>query len=258
MHGGELAQAAAFQLGCDYSCVPEAFFGNENIVTLASFHEERREITPAPDFFRMATMGNAAVMTCDAKILPFLRELAAKYEGPQLFTGKVMYLINRRLAAENKTAGEINIYYLPRTPYKYVRRGGFKVRVYEQEDIVKVLYRYKNFSNALLYDSSGKRKDMLAVCALNGDEIIGMAGASSDSSRFWQIGIDVLPGYRGMGIASEIVSALAYEVLMHGAVPYYGTWAGNIASQSVAAKCGFVPVWAEMFSSSIENEKYIL
>jgi GNAT superfamily N-acetyltransferase len=248
----ELAEAAAFQLSRDYACPPEDFLGKENKAYESKIISGRRNITETTDFFRMATMGNAAVAAGDPFILPFLNRIMDKYEGSQLFSGKVRYLLENELRRFNRTVGEVTIYYLPQTPYKYVPRGGFRMRVYEQDEIREILYRYKGFSNALLYDSTKMRKDVLAVCALNGDNIVGMAGASNDSERFWQIGIDVLPGYRHLGIGSELVSALTYEVLMHGAVPYYGTWSGNIASQSVAASCGYKPVWTEMYSVGIE------
>ncbi|MCD7729949.1 MAG: GNAT family N-acetyltransferase [Oscillospiraceae bacterium] len=256
MYPSELAEAAAFQLSCDYSCRPEDFIGNINRAFESKLSKGRRNITETEDFFRMATMGNAAIASADKRLLPFLDRLMGKYEGCQLFTGKIRYLLNCELQAFNKAIGDVSIYYLPQTPYKYVRRGGFNVRVYEQDDISEVLYRYsykKDFSNALLYDTAKKRKDVLAVCALNGNDIIGIAGASSDSERFWQIGVDVLPAYRKMGIASEIVSALTYEVLMHGAIPYYSTWSGNITSQNTARSCGYIPVWTEMFAQNIEE-----
>lgn len=252
MLDGEILQAAAAQLSYDYSCRPDDFFSTQNTATCSILNHGRREMKDTPDFFRMATMGKATVATADKHILPFVTELLKKYDGAQLFTGKVRYLLNSKLAPYNKVIDDVNIYYLPRTPYKYYRRDGFNIRVYEEQDIADVLYRYKGFSNALMYGSNKKRRDVLAVCALNGSDIIAMAGASSDSERFWQIGIDVLPEYRGRGIAAEIVSALTYEVFMHGAVPYYGTWSGNIASQNVAAKCGYSPAWTEMFCADIE------
>ncbi len=252
MYRSELTEAAALQLSYDYSCNPHDFFGSVSRVTPSALNSRRREITDGPDFFRMAVMGGAAVATADSAIMPSIQKIMQLYSGAQLFTGKVQYLINQELSRFNRTIGDITVYYLPATPYKYYHDHGFNVRVYEQTDIVNVLYRYRGFSNALLYSTEKKRRDVLAVCALNGDEIIGMAGASSDSEKFWQIGIDVLPQYRGLGVAAEIVSALTHQVFMHGAIPYYGTWSGNIASQNVARKCGYFPVWTEMFANSIE------
>ncbi len=248
----ELEEAAAFQLSLDYSCRPEDFLSAKNTVTLSNVTKGRREFTEGTEFFRMAVMGYSAVATADSSILEFAKNLLSRYDGSQLFTGKIQYFLNEEMKKYNKIIGDITTYYLPVTPYKYFRRDGFNIRLYEQEEIVNVLYNCKGFSNALMYNSGKKRRDVLAVCALNGDSVVGMAGASSDSERFWQIGVDVLPGYRCMGIGTEIVSALTYEVFMHGAIPYYGTWGGNIASQNTARRCGYVPVWAEMFARGID------
>ena len=92
---------------------------------------------------------------------------------------------------------------------------------------------------------------MAAVCAFNGSSIAGMAGASNDSQRFWQIGIDVRPEYRGKGLAADLVCSLTKEVFSLGAIPYYGTWAGNIASQNTALKCGYYPAWTEVIAFEV-------
>ena len=75
-----------------------------------------------------------------------------------------------------------------------------------------------------------------------------MAGASADSASLWQIGVDVLPGYRGKGLATALVGRLTDEVLSRGVVPYYGTWPANIASRLVARSSGYFAAWIE-FSS---------
>lgn len=40
------------------------------------------------------------------------------------------------------------------------------------------------------------------------ENIIGIAVCSADTPELWQIGIDVLPEYRGRGIAKALVSLL--------------------------------------------------
>ncbi|OPJ56561.1 hypothetical protein [Clostridium oryzae] len=64
------------------------------------------------------------------------------------------------------------------------------VKWYEQADI----YQFRNddrFEEAFAFKES--HPDVLAVAALDGDKIMGMAGASADSSTMWQIGVDVMP-----------------------------------------------------------------
>jgi len=255
MFRNELIEAAAVQLSYDYACAKEDFFSYENKVTVSRLKDGRRHFKEEEDFFKIATMGRGAVVSVNSAIMEFASKLAKNHEGIFLFDGKGIFSINKELEKHNKTIGIISQFYLPVTPYKQIKADGFRLKTYEYDEIHSELYRLKGFSNAIMYEDKGERRDVLAVCAVNGNSVVGMAGASSDSERFWQIGIDVLPEYRGMGIAAALVSALTVEVFMRGAIPYYGTWSGNIASQNVARKCGYYPAWSEMFAVDIYAEK---
>lgn len=248
----ELTAAAAAQLACDYCCAAEDFLNEKGRVTLARISDNRRRFRAEPDFFKAATMGFGTVICAASEMLEYAGELLQKCGGAEIFEQKKIWAVNSRLARYNKAIAVNNVYFLPESPYRYIPRGGFNIRLFEEEEIPPALYPIKGFNNALLYNSDAPRRDKLAVCAFNGKNIMGIAGASSDSPTFWQIGIDVLPEYRGMGLGSELVSALTQEVFMHGAVPYYGTWSGNIASQNTARSAGYRPAWAEMFASDIE------
>lgn len=52
-------------------------------------------------------------------------------------------------------------------------------------------------------------------------------------------------GYRGRGLGTALVSALSREIERRGKLPFYGTAAGNLHSQAIAVRCGFVPAWIE-------------
>lgn len=118
-------------------------------------------------------------------------------------------------------------------------------------DRIPRLYDDKRFKNALLYQTDGLRPDVLVVTAVIDGQTAAMAGASMDSGLFWQIGIDVMPGYRNKGLGTFLVSALTDEILKRGAVPYYGTWSANIASRSVALGSGYFPAWVETHAKEI-------
>ena len=62
----------------------------------------------------------------------------------------------------------------------------------------------------------------------------------------WQIGVDVLPGYRRKGIASAMTSKLALEILERDKVPFYCCAWSNVKSARNAIKSGFRPAWVEM------------
>lgn len=88
--------------------------------------------------------------------------------------------------------------------------------------------------------------DQLAVAALSEGGILGMAAASRDSARLWQIGVNVDAAALGRGIATALVALLGDALLARGVVPFYGTAASHIISQRVAVAAGFLPAWAEL------------
>ncbi len=256
MKRNELTELAAKQLAADYACNPGDFFGNISRVTKARFMEGYRAFKDEPDFFKMATMGSAVIASVSDEMLSFTTDLFAKADkdnAVSLFDGLQLYALNKKLSYYNKAAGAARIYFLPETPYKFTPKSGYDIRVFDEAEIQTTLYQYRGFDNALMYSAKKERHDIVAVCAVNGRNIIGIAGASNDSGIFWQIGIDILPEFRGGGLASELVSALTQEVFMNGAVPYYGTWGGNIASQNVARKCGYYPAWSELYAFDIDS-----
>lgn len=125
----------------------------------------------------------------------------------------------------------------------------------------------KHYSNALGF--SVTRPDVLVLAAYPVDENasgapaagespaladpIAMVGVSDDSPIMRQIGIDVLPAWRGAGIASVLVRDAARLTLAEGYLPFYGTSPSHILSQRVAMNAGLVPTWWEYVSTSLND-----
>ena len=107
------------------------------------------------------------------------------------------------------------------------------------------------WSNALC--ERRRQLDMLAAAAFDGDRMIGMAGCSADCETMWQIGIDVLPGYRNRGVASALTSRLAAEIMQRGKIPFYCAAWSNIPSARNAIRSGFRPAWVEL--TAVDGEK---
>jgi len=124
----------------------------------------------------------------------------------------------------------------------------------EQRDISE-LYQFEGFRNALGYDVNHPRPDILALTAKKDGQIVGMAGASDDCARMWQVGMDVLPEYRNRGLASYLVNRLTLEVLDRGYIPYYGTSESNIVSQRVAHRAGYYPAWVCSYKGNFAGYK---
>ena len=123
----------------------------------------------------------------------------------------------------------------------------------------------KRYSNALGFSATRPDVLVLAAYAVDGagdTESVGisanadpvaMVGLSDDSPIMRQIGIDVLPAWRGAGIASVLVRDAARLTLAEGYLPFYGTSPSHILSQRVAMNAGLVPTWWEYVSTSLND-----
>ena len=123
----------------------------------------------------------------------------------------------------------------------------------------------KRYSNALGF--SERRPDVLVLAAYAVDgagdtegagipanaDPVAMVGMSDDSPIMRQIGIDVLPAFRGAGIASALVRDAARLTLAEGYLPFYGTSPSHMLSQRVALNAGLVPTWWEYVSTSMND-----
>ena len=126
----------------------------------------------------------------------------------------------------------------------------------------------KRYSNALGFSTT--RPDVMVLAAYPVEEDapdaptagesapvhadpIAMVGLSDDSPIMRQIGIDVLPAWRGAGIASVLVRDAARLTLAEGYLPFYGTSPSHMLSQRVALNAGLVPTWWEYVSTSMND-----
>lgn len=88
--------------------------------------------------------------------------------------------------------------------------------------------------------------DVLGVGAYDGDTLIGLAACSADCAAMRQIGVDVLPAYRRMGVAAAMSAKLTSRILAEGYVPFWCAAWSNIPSVRTAIRCGFRPAWVEL------------
>ncbi len=122
-----------------------------------------------------------------------------------------------------------------------------------EEDGVAILLEKTGFHNAIIYDTNLPWQTGLAMLAKKDGEIVGVAGASKNCEKLWQIGIDILPEYRNLGLASYLVNRLTIEILERGEVPTYDVIASNLASQRVAQRAGFLPAWVSDWRCNFEE-----
>ncbi len=230
MTTAEMHAALRAQLAIDMNCAPDDFDRDGILFFETRDNPGRRPFPRGERVFEILTLGKAIVVTATPDILPFLRDQLRDRFRDDAFSLPFVF-------------GQA-MYYLPdlaRMPV-IALPDGFTLELCEKEDMPRV-YAHEGFRNAVSYDLNHPRPDMVALIAKDGDTVVGMAGVSADCARLWQIGIDVLPAYRGQGIATALVSELTRETLRRGFIPYYGTSSANIPSQRVAHRAGYEIAW---------------
>ena len=254
----EAIALAKQQLALEHSCEADAFSRDENIVTVSATNEGRRIYRPGASFLNFACFGRGAVITADERIHSWLREYLSGGDEP--ITGQWLYervhrqAIDAKCGKFGKTLEDAFHMYLPDERVS-ARAVDVPVKWFEEDEITPFYgAEQKLFPNSLSPFPNTFRPDMLAVAAYYGDTMIGMSGASADTPEMWQIGIDVLPDYRGHGIAAHLVSLLKNEILRRGKLPFYGTSHSNLNSQNVARAAGFFPAWIECGTAELRFE----
>lgn len=238
MTNTEMMKIVRSQLAVDYNCSPDDFVNDEVVFTVAKKLEGRREMYFSTPRLEIITMGRGVIVNASKDIMPYVKKQLVGKNKYELLNSHLVY--------------GVNPYYLPDlNNIKAVENDKFDFELVDEN--IAGFYKYKGFKNALQYDSSSKRPEVLCATAMDKGKLVGIACASADSKTMWQIGVDVLPEYRGNGIAVKLVNMLTIETLNRGAVPYYTTDCGNIASQRVAVKSGYIPAWSHCFKTRVTN-----
>lgn len=242
MKQAEMLAQVRDQLARDLNCAPEDFDTEGFVFTEARDTPGRRPFPREARHFEMLTMGGAVVVCASGDLLPLLRRELEGKSRDEAFN--MPFVVGNAL------------YYLPdkarRLPL-LAEPSGCWVQMVEGKDIL-ALYAQEGFHNAMGYDIAHPWPDVLVAVAHVDKKIAGMAGASADCEMLWQVGVDVLPEYRGRGLAALLVTRLGREVQKRGKIPYYGTSSANVASQRVAHRSGFAPTWACTWRGRFDGE----
>lgn len=234
-------------LALDFNCSPEDFDKNENILTESALNEGQRIYSGEVPFFHMATLGGNAILSADKRIHPFLREYMNDVPGHWLFEQPRLFALEAELNKYSYTLNHSHHLFL----YDKSRdtRGvkkEYPVKWFYGKEEIEGFYGDSRFPNAICTEYKANHPDTIVVCAYDGDKIMGMAGCSEDAPHWQQIGIDVLPEYRSMGVGSYLVGILRDEIIRRGDIPFYGTGLANYHSWNIALNCGFRPAWVEI------------
>lgn len=237
-------------LAREYNCSAEAFNLSDNILTTYPEDVTVRRTVLDDRFFRMVTTGNNAVITANEVLHPYLRHFIKDKVGHWLFELPNLLPIERELNGYGYTLTQTNHQFL--SDKSVSPRLNIPVKwLYDRE--VTELDRCGLLPNAIqIPEISCKR---IAVCAMDGNTVMGIAACHETSPGWMQIGVDVSPAYRSRGIGTYLVTLLKNRVIEQKHIPYYDTSISNYHSWNIAINSGFKPTWLEIGAVKINKNK---
>ncbi|MBP5726298.1 MAG: GNAT family N-acetyltransferase [Clostridia bacterium] len=242
MTNQEMLKIAMMQSAEDIGCSADDFMKKENVRVPFHLGQSARRYLKEPITCNLVSYGNNVVAAAADEVFAEVSEYIGRYEFYHCFETPNMHWLNRRLEEKGHKICFMAEYYLPDLNRIPDLTCAFDMRLLRQSDF-QDLY-LPEWSNALCKDR--KQLDVLGVGAYDKEKLVGLAGCSADCEEMWQIGVDVLPGYRQRGIASALTSALVKEIIRCGKVPFYCSAWSNIRSVRNAVRSGFIPAWVEM------------
>lgn len=246
---GEILRIAAEQSAAESCCDAGDFFRTENVVTLSQDRPGRRAYLAAPHVFDLTSYGGNVVACVREDLKDAALSYLADHPAAHCFETPALHVLDGLLAPFGLKTKFQAEYFLPDVTKMRVFGSACEIRVLQPPDFAGLYL--PEWKNALC--SRRKERDMLCVGAYENNKAIALAGASADCGRMWQIGVDVLPGYRGRGLAEAVTSRLAAEVFERGKVPFYCAAWSNIPSVRNALACGFYPAWVQLTAMPCEG-----
>ena len=201
-----------------------------------------RKYLKLPIVCNLISYGNNVVAAVTDEASALVAEYVGRYPFYHCFETPNMHFLDDRLRDMDARICFMAEYFLPDLDRLSDLPCAYETRVLAPPDFAD-LYR-PEWSTALC--SARKELDVLGVGAWDDGRLIGLAACSADCDAMWQIGVDVLPGYRRRGVASALTNALAKEILRRGRVPFYCAAWSNLRSVRNALRSGFTPAWVEM------------
>lgn len=240
-----------YQLSEDYCCTLQDVSTNENIFTVYSPREGRRKFQENSEcFLKICAVNGKLLFTGREDIISVCREKYSKWDGAWFMEPQTVFELEDLVRRSGYKIAQLHPFFISEeitTPAPF----DFETVYYSQNEIEQ--FRDDDrFNEAFAFCEYAP--DVLGIAAVRNGEIIGMAGASADNPNMYQIGINVLPEYRGMGIGSALVTLIKNKALELHKLPYYGTAISHTASQKTAVRAGFVPAWTELVTEK-ENKK---
>ncbi|MDE5897410.1 MAG: GNAT family N-acetyltransferase, partial [Clostridia bacterium] len=222
----DILRIAAEQSAIDCGCSSGDFFGQENVIVPSRVTSGARAYLYQPLDCNFVSYGNNVVACVREELREIVRRYLENRAAERCFETPALHELDGALAPYGVRSRFMAEYFLPDVTRLKEKPCPYPVRILSPEEFQNLYL--PEWGNAL----SAKRpeRDVLCAGAYDGDTLAGLAGVSADCETMWQIGIDVLPGYRRKGIASALTSRLALEALSRGKVPFYCAAWSNLKS----------------------------
>ena len=246
----EILDIARMQSAWDLSCSLEDFSADQPVVVVSKKDARKKKFMAEVNALEFHTYGTNVVASVSEEIKEDIIRFLSDKDPERAFEPKAIIELDRMLNGHGYEVAFMGLNFLPRVELIKELSCPYEMRFLEKGEF-EHLYT-DQFSNALCKER--KNLDILCAAAYDGVREIGLAGCSMDGEEMWQIGIDVLPGYRKQGVASALTAKLALEILRRGKVPFYGCAWANVKSHRNAVKCGFRAAWATLTAKKMKKE----
>lgn len=239
----EIYAAARRQSAIDLGCAAEDFLRSENVTVLSRTDPRARRYLTLPFSCQLVTYGGNIVASVSAELrAPVEQYLSDCPTRHYAFETPRLLALDEALKPFGHRVCFMAEYFLPDPDAVSVPEAPFELRVLYPEDLSS-LYT-PEWSNALC--EARRELDMLAVGAYDDGRLVGLAGCSADCEDMWQIGVDVLPSHRGLGLGPALTGRLTAEIFARDRIPFYCAAWSNIRSVRTALRCGYRPAWIEV------------
>ena len=164
------------QFCIDFNCNLEDLKKDKNIVTVWKKNDKRRWYVDYPLAIRAATYYDKILISVDERLYDWAKDMFLEKFSGFAFSYQNLKMIDQKLNSIGQELKDVHNYYLPIESYPQAEKK-YCLKWFEKDDMEQ--FRGKDgFSEAIAFQEHCP--DVLAVAAMNGDEIMGIAGASED------------------------------------------------------------------------------
>lgn len=244
-----LSALIAEQLADDLACEPADLLHDGLSIAPFRVRPGRRRFLVMEHMLQVATLGRGVVVSCQQDRIAAVHQAIDGVSPTDVFTLPILSRLQLLVERDGQwLQGPLqHAVCRPEFLRPVAPPAGVVVELLQGDDLER-LYHEPGFDNALEYDRATSRPDMLAAVATVDGRIAGAAGASADSERFWQIGVDIREPFRRMGIATALVSRATEAIFAAGRTPYYATAIAHLTSTRIAWRLGYRPAWVAAYT----------